>query len=1160
MAAPDFPPSTGSPSQPPQQRVRDYFGSNSVTWLVMLVAVSVALMAWLLANPLPKLVLFCGVLANGLLILLLRGNRRYLQQIKSQAAELHQSRERFRTLVENLPGIVFRCEIDYPWHVQHISNAIERYTGVAASDFMSHAHNYGEFIYPDDLPRVQEAVALGVSRHQTYDVEYRLRHRDGRLYWVNERGQAIYDAQGQAQYLDGVIIDISASKQAIQDLQTLTDSLPLAVYRYRLEPDGRPNMLYLSAAAAALFDVPVAAALADPKLLFATIHPDDLAGLAAADRFASEHSLPFRYETRVRHADGSERWLYLSSSPHPMANGQIAYNGFIEDITDRKRNAELLQENEARYRRIVETATEGIWSIDGQHLTTFVNVAMQQMLGYSEADMLGKAVEDFIFEEDLALHRQQMAERHNGQDGRYERRFRRKDGSECWCLISTTVLHDNDGHFTGSFAMFSDITAIKHAEREVAERESLLKQIFDTSSVAIFLVDKAGIIVHANQRMAEMFGCPLPQLIGSTYTSHVHPSERISGQQQMLALLNSSITSVDLERRYWRADGSEFWGHLTGKRFLDVQGNEMGLVGVIADISQRRKIEDELRIAATTFQIQDGLVVTNAAGVIVRVNAAFSEVSGYSQEEAIGQTPAILHSGEHEDSFYREMWATLLSEGKWQGEIWNRRKNGEIFPEWLTITAVRDADNRISHYVGAYRDITEHKAAEEAIRNLAFYDPLTTLPNRRLLLDRLHQGMAASSRNGLHGALIFIDLDNFKTLNDTLGHDLGDLLLVEVSKRLQHSVREGDTVARLGGDEFVIMLAGLHPAVEEAVAQAEAVGHNIIQTLNPPFHLGKHELRSTPSIGITLFKGNTHSVDELLKRADLAMYQAKAAGRNTLRFFDPAMQASINARMVMENELYRAIEAGEFALHYQPQLDMAGHICGVEALIRWQNPKRGMVSPAEFIPVAEETGQILPIGHWVLMQACEQLLAWRDNPLTAQLSISVNVSAKQFRLPMFVDEVRNLIRHTGIDPTRLKLELTESMLLIDVNDAIVKMTALQGLGLSFALDDFGTGYSSLAYLKKLPLDQVKIDQSFVRDVLTDPNDTAICRAVIALGKSLGLAVIAEGVETTSQRDFLLAEGCDFAQGYLFAKPMPAVELIGWLQRPQSSAISTAAVL
>jgi diguanylate cyclase (GGDEF)-like protein len=424
---------------------------------------------------------------------------------------------------------------------------------------------------------------------------------------------------------------------------------------------------------------------------------------------------------------------------------------------------------------------------------------------------------------------------------------------------------------------------------------------------------------------------------------------------------------------------------------------------------------------------------------------------------------------------------------------------------------------------------------------LAFYDALTKLPNRSLLLDRLQHALASSSRNLRSGALLLIDLDNFKTINDTLGHDIGDLLLQQVAQRLVTCIRGGDSVARPGGDEFMVILEELPENPKEAATQAKIVGETILAALNEPYQLANHLHVSTPSIGITLFGSQKVEVDELIKQAELAMYQSKAAGRNTLRFFDPQMQATVNLRASLESRLRDALSQNQLILHYQPQVDGKGQITGSEALVRWLDPKRGMVAPNEFIPVAEECGLILPLGQWVLDSACSALAKWAKDPAMAQLTVAVNVSTRQFRLSTFFDEVLATLKRTGANPQRLKLEMTESMLVEDIEMVIAKMTALRGYGVTFSLDDFGTGYSSLAYLKRLPLDQLKIDQGFVRDILIDSNDAAIAKTVIALAGSMGLAVIAEGVETEEQRDFLANAGCLAYQGYLFSKPLPLNE-------------------
>jgi diguanylate cyclase (GGDEF)-like protein/PAS domain S-box-containing protein len=549
--------------------------------------------------------------------------------------------------------------------------------------------------------------------------------------------------------------------------------------------------------------------------------------------------------------------------------------------------------------------------------------------------------------------------------------------------------------------------------------------------------------------------------------------------------------------------------------------------------------EEQLRVAASVFEgTSEAILICDVDTRIISVNRAFCKMTGYSEEELVGQTPKLLKSGQHTRGFYQEMWSALQNAGQWQGEIWNRRKSGEIYPERITISTLYDDDARVLRYIAIAADITASKKAENEINSLAFYDPLTDLPNRRLLLDRLRQAVSSSSRSSKHGALLFIDLDNFKTLNDTLGHDTGDQLLRQVAQRLTHCVRDGDTVARLGGDEFVVMLQDLSGDAILAASQAEVVSEKILKQCGQPYQIGGAMHHSTLSIGIALFANNTEGIDELMKRADLAMYQAKAAGRNSLRFYDPDMQATIMLRVALEADLMEAVRKSEFQLYYQTQVDAEGRVTGVEALLRWQHPERGFVSPLDFIPLAEETGLIQSVGHWVMASACSQLATWAKRPEMDHLTIAVNVSARQFHDREFVRQVLDVLAQTGANPQRLKLELTESLLVRDIDDVIDKMGELRAAGVSFALDDFGTGYSSLSYLKRLPLDQLKIDQGFVRDILTDANDAAIAKMIVSLAEAMGLTVIAEGVETEAQRGFLASQGCRAYQGYLFSHPLP----------------------
>jgi diguanylate cyclase (GGDEF)-like protein/PAS domain S-box-containing protein len=545
----------------------------------------------------------------------------------------------------------------------------------------------------------------------------------------------------------------------------------------------------------------------------------------------------------------------------------------------------------------------------------------------------------------------------------------------------------------------------------------------------------------------------------------------------------------------------------------------------------------ELQIAAAAFEARIGIVVTDINSKIIKINQAYIEQTGYCSEELIGFSPRILKSGRHDTYFYEEMWNCISKNGAWQGEIWDRKKSGESFPTLLNISAIKDKLGVVKHYVGTQTDISEQKAAESAIANLAYYDSLTQLPNRRLLHDRLKKALATSDRNSHSGALLFIDLDNFKEINDTLGHGWGDLLLQQVAQRLASRVREGDTVSRIGGDEFMVMLEFLSHETIEAAAQSKEIAGKILDALNQPFYLGNHEYICTPSIGITLFNDQKEEIEVLFQQADIAMYQAKKAGRNMLKFFDPEMQERISLRSNLERELRNAIANNELKLYYQIQVDAYGRAIGAEALIRWISPGRGLVNPAEFIPIAEENGIIVQIGQWVFEEACSQIRLWELEVATRDLELSVNVSAIQLKQADFVEKVISVVNRFGIDPRRLNLELTESMLQDNIEDAIVKIQALKSCGIKFSLDDFGTGYSSLQYLRKLPINQLKIDQSFIRD-LDNAEDKAIVRTIIAMAKSLQLEVIAEGVEKESQRGLLFNKGCNKYQGYLFGKPVP----------------------
>ena len=530
----------------------------------------------------------------------------------------------------------------------------------------------------------------------------------------------------------------------------------------------------------------------------------------------------------------------------------------------------------------------------------------------------------------------------------------------------------------------------------------------------------------------------------------------------------------------------------------------------------------------------EAIIITDRDNRIVETNPAFTRLTGYTLEEVRGTNPRLLSAGRNSAEDYQAMWRGIREHGFWQGEIRDRNKDGGIFPKLLTISVVRTPVGSIDFHIASFTDISQLKATEERIRHIAHHDALTGLPNRLHLQVALEQALATAHREKVQVALVFIDLDRFKIINDTLGHQVGDSLLIEVARRLQGLVRENDVVARLGGDEFVVVLAS-----RSAVRAAAKVGEKILAKLSLPYGLDRHLLRTSPSIGISVYPQDGENIDTLMKRADTAMYHAKEAGGSQFHFYTEKMNRRSQEQLLLENSLHQAIERDEFTLFYQPQADVtSGRLVGAEALIRWRHPERGLVAPAEFIPLAEENGLILPIGEWVLRQVCRQLCAWRDAGLPP-LTVAVNLSARQFRQENLAEAIRKILAETGCDPAAVELEITESTAMEHADESAAVLNTLHRLGLGIAIDDFGTGYSSLSYLKRFPVDKLKIDRSFIMDIPADLNDAAIARAIIQMATSLGLTVVAEGVETQAQRDFLALHGCRLLQGYWYAKPMDA---------------------
>ncbi|MGV8804757.1 MAG: sensor domain-containing protein [Polaromonas sp.] len=726
-------------------------------------------------------------------------------------------------------------------------------------------------------------------------------------------------------------------------------------------------------------------------------------------------------------------------------------------------------------------------------------------------------------------------------------------GERTWVRAAGQAVQNRRGQIVGVQGMVQDIATQKRAQHETMRLAMRLTTTLASITEAFVTLDHECRLSYMNEESERLLLHRAHELLGKEVWRVL-----VSDKEQHLRLqLQKAIATqrrIEFEAFY---PGLGKWLEVRAHPFAE------GLAVYLRDVSTRRKSQEQLMLLETCIaRLNDIVLITEAAPTsqqvpyIVFVNQAFEQQTGYSRQDMLGQTPRKLFGPATSAGEFQRIAAALKRSRQTRRELVIHRKDGSCFWLELEIVQVMTAASERMHWVAVGRDITQRKSAADAIHQLAFYDPLTSLPNRLLLMNRLEQVLAQSTATQPQGALMFVDVDKLKALNDTLGHHKGDLLLQQVATRLSSCVDDTATVARLGGDEFVVLLPDLGPDPRAALMKARQLAEKVLAQLREPFELGGHQHYTTSSIGVTPLTGGQTSVSDVLKRADLAMYQAKTLGRNNLCFFDPDMQAAINANAQASADLHSALKNQEFVLHYQPQVDRQGRITGVEALMRWRHPRRGLVMPVDFIPLAEESGLIVPLGQWALATACDQLAHWAGQPDAAHLSISVNVSARQFRDPEFVDRVMAEIRRTGIRAGLLKLELTESLLADGVEVTLARMGLLRALGVTLAMDDFGMGYSSLSMLKRLPLEQLKIDRSFIDDVLHDPADAAISRTIITLAHSLGLSVVAEGVETQAQLDFLLKEGCNQFQGFLFSRALPIEQLQDYFQAGWQTTIAT----
>lgn len=1031
-------------------------------------------------------------------------------------------------LTESHISIALSC----PTKAVSASDNLYPLLGFQADDFISGKITLQSRIHKEDMDILDALFSSSEGNLSGGSFNVRLRHADERIRCI----RAHYTRVKQG---DGLILEILL--QDVKDLwQPQTEQAMLTNFNALM--DNSDDFIYFKDLNHVFTGASESLLKTAPQLQCR----QDFLGLTSYDVYSEEYAdVCYRLEKEifagtsfVQHTqeiqfpDDSKVWINNKSFPIRDAQGKVIGTfGVAHDITESTLNELTLMESEAALKESQTIAGLGSYVYYIQDQAWNSSETLDKILGidsyYPRTEISWDAL---IHPDDLASAKHYLRRKFAKKSLEFDREYRTIrpcDGEERYIRGLGRLVFDQQGKPLRMHGTIQDITAIRN-ELLNEKRAILGNQLVGALAI------KQRKILWANPAFETMLGYAPGELVGvSTRRFYLSEQEFRSVEAVYDEISKNGIGHTQYQ--YVRKDGSTVWLAMSGTLLNKESGESLW---TFVDISQQKNAEGELRIAAVAFEANESIVITDANNIILRVNHAFTQMTGYEAHEVIGKTPKLLKSDVHEKSYYNNMWKTLLSEGKWQGELWNKRKNGEVYAELLTITAVKNLDGEITNFVGSGTDITHSKAAAAEIESLAFYDQLTALPNRRLLLDRLKQALLYSARHRDDGAILFLDLDHFKTINDTLGHDTGDELLQEVAQRLTASVREGDTVARLGGDEFVVMIEGLSEQKAEAAANTEDIGEKILAALNRPYTLAGKEYQLGCSIGVALFSDHIQSVDELLKHADIAMYQAKRSGRNALRFFDPVMQASINARVALETDLKVAIKQNQLTLFYQPQVYHNRQITGAEVLLRWKHPARGMIPPMEFIPLAEETGLIIPIGQWVLKQACERIKAWEDNILTQNLQLAVNVSAKQFYQPDFVSQVMQAIEQSKINPDKLKLELTESLVLDDIEDTIKKMHQLQAVGVRFSMDDFGTGHSSLAYLTQLPLDQLKIDQSFTRNICTKHNDAIIAQTIIGMGNNLGMEIIAEGVETEEQRAFLQRHGCPTFQGYLFSKPIP----------------------
>ncbi len=910
--------------------------------------------------------------------------------------------------------------------------------------------------------------------------------------------------------------------------------------------DARGQVLQVNAAFCAITGYPADEAIGrDMEFLKSDQHDP---AFHEAIRRSLEQNGRYCGEIMNRHKDGSVHPHFQSITAVFAGDGQVShYVSTLTDITERKH----IEESLLTLSRAVEQSPVSIIITDAAGDIQYVNPVFVRSTGYSMSEVQGQNPRLLSsHEKSIDDYRSMWATLIAGDTWQGEFHNRRKDGSLFWEFASISPVYNDKGVLLHYVAVKEDITARKLADESIRELNRDFVAFLENTSDFIYFKDGNSRFRFCSQTLANITGHDHWRDMVGKHDREVFPADtaRIYEEEErpIFERGEALLNQVD---PYYDESGRAGWVSTSKWPLVDQSGKVVGLFGISRDITTQKQAEEKLQLAASVFShSREGIMITAADATIIDVNDAFTHITGYSRDEVLGKNPRILSSGRQNQQFYADMWSSLLHKGHWYGEVWNRRRSGEVFAEMQTISAVRSEDGIAKQYVALFSDITITKLHERQLEHLAHYDALTNLPNRVLLADRLGQAMTQSTRRGNHVAVAYLDLDGFKSVNDKHGHEAGDQLLIAVAERMKNSLREGDTLARLGGDEFVAVLLDLAD-----VASSAPTLLRVLNAASRPIHIGNHLLQVSASIGVTFYPQlDEVDADQLLRQADQAMYQAKLAGKNRYHVFDAEQDRNIRGHHEVLQSIRLGFERGEFDLHYQPKVNLrTGEVIGAEALVRWHHPQRGLLAPAAFLPLIENHSLTVDIGHWVISNALDQITRWRAAGLV--IAVSVNVGARQIQQADFAEQLRTLLRaHPAVQPGDLELEILETSALEDLARVENVIEVGRELGVAFALDDFGTGYSSLTYLKRLKVAQLKIDRSFVSHMLSDSEDLAILDGVIGLASALGLSVLAEGVETVEQGEMLLQLGCELAQGFGVAAPMPAADLPGWAARWHSN--------